>query len=401
MSEHDDDHHEEGLETFAIDEFDPLPSELHARVTHSLPYLRQVHVEYRNEKNRWLSTRQKITWKNEPKQSPEEITTFLVEQSKKHADAHGYESYRAVLSLYDPVRKEVKRTRIQLNAAITSMGDIEITDDPNEDFSQREHLDLLTRVIERQETQNTELMQEVRHLHADMRETVDSLTTALVSQSQQHAAGIAAIGNNLGAVINASTTTLRSAAELHNAKNQETTVVQLAKMEQEGKKQQVAFAMQLLNKIGGPLVSQLSSLFADTKKPKKKKKKLPPKKEDAETEEPEETEEEEEPELSEEDVTVPREELPARLKAWRAKLSDDQRTTLLAVVGQEHYEALDAANDQASTEKALGALMAEFKRLQEEGAVEELATKLMTLNDTLGEDLGGEFGRLINTMDAL
>lgn len=391
----------------AVIEHSEVPSELYARVAEYHHLLRRVHVEAKVEGNRWVSTRQQLVWEGDCPHSPDEVANWLCEMAGSYAERESYDKYRAVLWVHDKTSDTLKRKYCLLTALISPGGDMQIADDGNEQFTERDHMELLHGILDKQQNQIDNLHQQTMDLHGILKETVTELSGTMVSQAQSHAAGIATIGENMGGVVDAATNALKAAAELHNAKQEEATVVQLAKIDQDGKKHQTQFAMGLLNKVAGPLVKQLSSVFQDGDK---KQTKALPNKSTTATNEAKDAGPEESPASSStadpssnETATaeaMPSPDAPARdtlaqsLESWRSKLTDEHRGQLRVMVGENHYIELNEAKTNEEAYQAICGFVKDFKQ-QEDEDPEEAFTKLWGITQLLGEELANEFGILL------
>ena len=353
-----------------------IPSKLYTKVETYYTQIRQAFVE-KKVHGTFKAIQKRLRFgPNGPVDTIDNICFKLAKIASSDAAITQKDSiYRAVLIIPHPDKpNQVLRKQAPLRAVIDEEGNVELFDE--HDVQERDNLEFYKEMLLLTQVQNEKLFER----NITLLDKGIEQSNAMGAQAVNYAAGVSEIAGGLGQVTNAVVGTLHGAAAIVKPHQEETTAVQLAKLDQEGDAAKLKILMMMMQKFGGPLFKQITNVIGGGKK------NAQPALEEAEAEV-----------VKEEKVSTDDEEpMDERLSAWLEKLGDERIAKLQEVVGDDHVTAFVEADSADSAAAALATLKSEFDELvKEEDGDEKLGVKLKQLGELLGDNLTLEFVSLL------
>lgn len=377
-----------------------IPSKLWDKVDKCFTRIMVAQVE-RKFSGKWRTLRKRLRFGNNgppASTSVESVCTQLIEMVQadtKSRDEEG--AYRAVFTVKDTdAAKGTRRLYCPIQTELGPDGDIVVSD--SDEDSGRENQKFLLNVISQQTIRTDALFDRSMQL---MDKNIDQ-ATAMGTIAKDCAEGTAGVARSLQSVVTAATGALEKAGQLFQAREEETTAVQLAKLDQQLELQKLGAVTALLAKIGGPLGAQIAATLGGKKAPVQGKTAAAL----AAGQQGQATQAD--AGSSESAALVAAEQSPPvgapapkgicqRLKAWIADLSDNHKKGLSEIVGQKAYESFLAASisgEDVQAWEALSVFKVDFDKRAEVNQA-EIYGKLVQITQLLGEDLAARFGHLL------
>lgn len=375
-----------------------IPSKLFEKISRHRKNIVTAQVERKTGKS-WRTLKKRLRYGPEgpPEHiSPDDICTGLIRIVEQDVEAVGHEGkYRARINVRDPESGASSPKFAPIRVEINEEGDISVFD--ADDFSDREHLHLLTGIIDKQSVRMDAVFERSLQLMDKNLEIVDKMG----QQVENNGRSFQEMSRGLSSVVKAATGALEKAARMSTERQEEAAVVQLAKLDAETERQKLGAVAALLAKVGGPLGAQIAATFAG-----KKKEAAPAQGRTAAAiaAAQEEAAPQQDPNVWQSPPigSPPPTGICKRLNGWIAKLEDHHKSGLEQIVGEKHYKGfLDAASsgEDEKTWEVLCSFKDDFDKRAEVNQA-EIFGKLIQIQQLLGDDLGSEFGRLLPDANA-
>lgn len=235
-----------------------IPSKLWDMVEANHAEIRKIVIQVKL-KGRWKTLPKQLKYsKDGPSGSVGDVCRSICEKTTGDHDKRGMDAaYRAQLYVYDAESGDVKRKTVPLRTRENEDGEIETVDDG--DFSEKQHIHLLTGIIDK----HTEEKDAIMGRFLEMMDKQVALADAVGNQSQKSAEGTAQLAKAVATSATGMAEGYAMIGKMATEHNEKAIPVQLAELDlkaKEGKVDPAAEAFDMLKMMGPLLFGKLMGM---------------------------------------------------------------------------------------------------------------------------------------------